>query len=172
MPAKNPRISVTVKPETDALLRRLSELTGDSTSKMVGDILEQSQPVFERLVKVLEAAAMAKDQLTAKHTEGLKEAEAQVLEHFGLSMDLFEQMTDSIVSDAEAITRKTRKKRGTTTARPDEAPASPAGATAGRRPPLVTRGSGTPTDKKKTTKSISTGAIKRASKASKAKGRG
>ena len=170
MPAKNPRISVTVKPETDALLRRLSALSGDSTSAIVGQILEQSQPVLERLVQVLEAAERAKEHLTAQHAQSLKDAEAQVLEHLGLSMDLFDEASKSIIEEAEAITRKQRKK-GATATRQDEALASPAVAAA-RQPPHVTRGSGTPKPQKNNKQTTRATGSKTASKASKTKGRG
>lgn len=56
MPAANPRITITLKPEVHEVLKRLSSLTGNSQSSMVGEILNDSFPVFERMVQVLSAA--------------------------------------------------------------------------------------------------------------------
>ena len=60
MPAVNPRITITITPELHAVLRRLSELSGQSQSGIVGELLGESVPVFERMVTVLEAAQKLK----------------------------------------------------------------------------------------------------------------
>ena len=59
MPTQNPRLTVTLEPSVAARLRRVSELTGNSQGSMVADILSQSAPVFDRLIKLLEAAEVA-----------------------------------------------------------------------------------------------------------------
>ena len=60
MPAKNPRLTITLQPTLAAQLRKLSELTGNSQSSLIGDLLEGSGPVFDRMIKVMEAAKTAK----------------------------------------------------------------------------------------------------------------
>ena len=72
MPAKNPRLTITLDPPLHALLRRLSELTGSSQSKIISEILDGSVEVFARLVHVLEAAEKAKGQIKGKAVEDMK----------------------------------------------------------------------------------------------------
>ena len=59
MPTPNPRLTITLEPSTAAQLRRMSELTGNSQSSMISELLSQSAPVFDRLITVLEAAEVA-----------------------------------------------------------------------------------------------------------------
>lgn len=61
MPAKNPRISVTVTPETSAILSRMASLQGGSVSSVVGELLEFVLPIFERIGHALEAAEHVQD---------------------------------------------------------------------------------------------------------------
>ena len=58
MPTQNPRLTVTLTPEVSAVLRELSALAGSSQSAVVGDLLQSSLPVFERMVQAMKAAAM------------------------------------------------------------------------------------------------------------------
>ena len=60
MATSNPRLTITLEPSTAAQLRRMSELTGNSQSQMVSEILAQSSEVFERMIRVLEAAEVAR----------------------------------------------------------------------------------------------------------------
>ena len=60
MTTANPRLTITLEPSIAAQLRRMSELTGNSQSQMVSEILTQSSEVFERMIRVLEAAEVAK----------------------------------------------------------------------------------------------------------------
>jgi len=57
MPTPNPRIYVTVDPEVDAVLRRLSKATGTSRAGYVRNILRHSLPLFEKLAEAAELAA-------------------------------------------------------------------------------------------------------------------
>ena len=76
MPAKNPRLTITLQPSL-AQLRKLSELTGNSQSGLIGDLLEGSGPVFDRLIQVLEAAQTAKDSMRGKLTQEMGAAQSQ-----------------------------------------------------------------------------------------------
>lgn len=165
MPAKNPRISITVKPSTVAVLRRLSELTNESTSHIIADVLEQSMPVFERVVTVLDAAKKAKEKLTQEHVANLESAEKEVLGYLDMTLDLFDSTTQPILVEAEAISR--RKGKGTPQARRGDVRSAPPAALAVGQPPYVTRGSGTPKRAKGTRKAVSSAPVRVASKASK-----
>ena len=65
----NPRITVTLQPQVHAVLRRLSQLTKNSQSSLVGELLAESMPIFERMVEVLDAA----EKLRAKGMEASSE---------------------------------------------------------------------------------------------------
>ena len=78
MPAKNPRLTITLQPTLAAQLRKLSELTGNSQSGLIGELLEGSGPVFDRLIQVLEAAKTAKASMKGKITEDMQAAQAKV----------------------------------------------------------------------------------------------
>lgn len=141
MPATNPRISVTVPPSVEAVLSRLSDLTGQSKSSFIAELLESSMPVFERMATVIEAAKQAKDTLKAQTVKDMEAAEAKLHEIMGVTMDIFDESTLPILQEAERIQR-----RGTTV-RTDgrmRASAPPARPKPAAQPPHVTRGSGTP----------------------------
>lgn len=142
MATLNPRLSVTLKPSTAALLERMSELTEQSRSSIVSELLESSEPVFERMVEVLTAAKLVKDDLKEGTKNRLEEAEAQLHAQLGVTLDIFDNSFAPILEAAEAIGRRKRKGR-TALARQALADA-PAVAEPPALPPYVTRGSGTP----------------------------
>ncbi len=144
MPATNPRISITVVPSVDAVLSRLSSITGQSKSSFIAEILESSMPVFERLVVVLDAAQHAKDTLKSQTVRDMEVAETRLQELLGITMDIFDQSSAPILEEAERIKRR---KAGATVV--DARERASAGGPA--LPPHVTRGSGTPNKDKKTT---------------------
>ena len=63
MTTKNPRLTITLQPALSAQFRRLSELTGQSQSSIIAELLSGSEPVLERMIRVLEAAEAAKGEL-------------------------------------------------------------------------------------------------------------
>ena len=109
MPAKNPRLTITLQPSLAAQLRKLSELTGNSQSGLIGELLEGSGPVFDRLIQVLEAAQTAKESMRGKLTEDMEAAQAKVENAFGMALEGFDQITGSLLDEAEAVTRRARK---------------------------------------------------------------
>lgn len=141
MPAINPRISVTVTPEVDALLARLSAISGASKSSIIGDLVVTSVPVLDRMATIIEAAATAKAEMHTQTLENLVAAESKFAELLGSSRQLFDELTlpfaqvSEVLGEAEAAPERTH---GRTRQRP------PARADSAPRPPLVTRGSGTP----------------------------
>lgn len=143
MPAINPRISVTVTPAVEAVLSRLSNVTGQSKSSFIADLLENSMPIFERMATVIEAATQAKDTLKTQTMKDMEEAEARLHQILGVTMDIFDESTAPILEEAKRVQRRARGTRSrpaptASGAQPRSRPATP------DQPPHVTRGSGTP----------------------------
>lgn len=139
MPTLNPRITVTLRPSTAATLRRLSELTGNSQSAMVSELLEESEPVFQRMTAVLEAAQKAQKEAKAGVVEGMERAQSRLEESLGLVRAQFDEYTGDLLAGLEDVKRRARK---TTARQPGGgAPSAPAPTSAGaKRPPLSNRG--------------------------------
>ena len=112
MPAKNPRLTITLQPSLAAQLRKLSELTGNSQSALIGDLLAGSGPVFDRLIQVLEAAKTAKASMKGKITEDMQAAQAKVEGAFGMALEGFDPFTGSLLDEAEEVTRRSRGSAG------------------------------------------------------------
>lgn len=109
MPAVNPRITITLKPEVHDVLKRLSSLTGNSQSSMVSDILTDSLPVFENMVQVLAAAEKVRSEALKSQEQiarGLKLAHGRIERQLGLSlMDLAESFQPILEAAAEVDRR-------------------------------------------------------------------
>lgn len=160
MPAANPRISVTLTPSMDAILKRLSDVSGQSKSSIVAELLETSEGVFERMAVILETAKTATQEAKERMAFNLEEAHARLVEQAGVVGDLFEEQTADLVGELEQIGRR-KGKSAARGAREDGASATPASRIVrggirqalaeAHATPLVTRGSGTPvtTPKKK-----------------------
>lgn len=127
MPTQNPRLSITFKPSFVVRLRRLSELTGNSQGALAAELLEGCVPAIDRLIKLLEAAQGAKDDVLGKLQSDLAEAQTRVEAQLGLALDEADSITASLVEEAETIRR--RGARGGTRRR------APAGALAAVTPP-------------------------------------
>lgn len=143
MPAVNPRITITLQPSTHALLRKLSELTGNSQSAIVGELLQGSEPIFERMTSLLEAAAKLKAQGLQASEEvrlGLEQAHRRLEGQMGLAFEAFDEGGAPLLEQAERVSRR----RGGMRAKPAPGPAARSAAT-----PLSNRGV-TPLKKAKT----------------------
>lgn len=106
MPTHNPRITITLEPSTAAQLRRMSALTGNSQSQMVSEILMQSAEVFERLIRVLEAAEVAKQAAREETASRLDRAQAKVEKQLGLALDAFDDLSRPLLDDVEKVKRR------------------------------------------------------------------
>jgi len=127
MPAVNPRITITLKPEIHAMLRRLSELTGNSQSAFVSELLEASQEVFGRMVTLLEAAAKLKAEgmsAPAAVKQSLADAQDRLEGQMGLALDVFDQAGAPLLQEAEKVSRRGRRgvPAGGEARRPSKAP--------------------------------------------------
>lgn len=109
MPTKNPRLTITLQPLLAAQLRRVSELTGNSQSKILSEMLEGSTVVFERLIRVLEAAQVAQAGIRGKVSQDMAEAQQRVEQQLGLILDDLDQTTAPLLDEVETITRRARK---------------------------------------------------------------
>lgn len=97
MPAKNPRLTITLQPSLAAQLRKLSELTGNSQSALIGDLLEGTGPVFDRMIQVLEAAKSAKESIRGKLADDMEHAQAKMEGALGLVLEGFDEFTGSLL---------------------------------------------------------------------------
>lgn len=111
MPAKNPRLTITLQPTLAAQLRKLSELTGNSQSALIGELLEGSGPVFDRMIQVMEAAKTAKEAMRGRIAGDIEQAQARLEEGLGMALEGFDQWTGSLLDEAEAVTRRGVGKR-------------------------------------------------------------
>ena len=130
MPAKNPRLTITLKPSTAALMLRLSEVTGNSQSALIAELLEVNEPTFERLITVLQAADAAKNAITAEMAAGLKNAEQKLERQLGLVLETMDEGIAPILAAAEAVQRRGRR----------DARSAPSGRSAARQTPMSNRG--------------------------------
>ena len=158
MPAINPRITITLQPSVHAALRRLSGLTGSSQSALVGELLLQSLPVFERLINVMEAANQAKGALSEEVASSLGRAQEKIERQLGIAFDNLDDGLRPLLDQAEAVSRRAPKgaagARGARSATRATAVADGlrGGEMGGSTPVPVTRGSGTPRGGKTTGK--------------------
>lgn len=144
MPTLNPRLSVTLTPELASVLERMSQLTNQSRSAIVSDILETTRPVFERLIQVLEAAQTVKGDLKEGTIKLLQDAESKLHTQLGLSMDIFNNEFSAPLLDeaAASVQRRRRRIDGAGTAPQRASARSRTGGGEPALPPHVTRGSG------------------------------
>lgn len=116
MSTTKPRITITLEPVTALQLKRISELTGNSQSAMVSEVLEQAVPVFDRLIKVLEAAELAKQSAAAaqrsvkvRSVGDLDAAQRRIERQLGLVLDDFDDSTAPLLAELEEVQRRARK---------------------------------------------------------------
>ena len=101
MTTKKPRLTISLDPEMSQSLRRLSELTGNSQSSMISEMLSGSAPIFEKMIRVLEAAEVAKGAIKGRVTRGLDEAQAKFENALGLSMVGFDELESLFLDVAD-----------------------------------------------------------------------
>ena len=116
MSTTKPRITITLEPVTALQLKRISERTGNSQSAMVSEVLEQAVPVFDRLIKVLEAAELAKQSAAAAQRSvkvqsigNLDAAQKRIERQMGLVLDDFDESTAPLLAELEEVQRRSRK---------------------------------------------------------------
>lgn len=96
MATNRPRITVTLTTDTYALLKDLSELSGNSMSFLISDLVGGIIPQLARTVEVMKAAKDAPEEIKQKIIEQYEQSEQKILEAQALVEDqfsLFESMT-------------------------------------------------------------------------------
>jgi hypothetical protein len=139
MPTLNPRLTITLTPACAAVLRELSTLTGNSQSATVGELLEMSLPVFERVVAGIKAAKSLEANAKSEIAEGLERAQHKVEAQLQIALADMDEGFRPLLTEAEKIQRRGASAPGRGW------PRTGAGATRrGSTPVPVTRGSGHP----------------------------
>jgi hypothetical protein len=131
MPTKNPRIAVTLKPSSALVLRTMAKLSKRSQSAIVSDMIEQGMPIFQRVVRVLQAAQEAQRGASRRVVDGLSAAQDHIERQLGLMEQDLDTRTGDLLGGLETIHRKSAGRPGSR------------GAAAGS-PPLLTGGVDTP----------------------------
>jgi hypothetical protein len=127
MPTANPRIQVTVKPSQYELLKRLAKLQGRSMSKVISELFDEIEPVYERVAVVLQAAKRAQSSANEGMRQAFEKAEGEMAPHVAAAMGQFDLLVSTFGAGA------------------DTGGASSASASVSLPTPgPVTRGSGTP----------------------------
>lgn len=124
-----------MQPSLAAVVRRLADLTGNSQSAIIAELLSESLPVLTRMAEVLQAAARIKDEQRAipkRIAEGLEETQSRIEAQLGL---LLGDMDESFRPMLDAAERIGRRRRASTAAAPDPAPVSNRGVTPSAKRP-------------------------------------
>jgi hypothetical protein len=106
-------------------------------SSIVGELLEQSQPVFDRMVRLLEAAAKIKDSAQDEKdriAKSLEDAQQNLERQLGLSLDWMDERSAPILEAAEKLDRRAGR------AERDAQPRARAARPAKRATPISNRG--------------------------------
>jgi hypothetical protein len=112
MPTPNPRISITLTPYISSLLEQMSGLSGQSKSAIVADILEQSAPVFERLILLLQAAKDIQGQADITRAEAMAAIDAgekRLHDGLGVGLSLMDDALGTFAGVAEGVRRRRAK---------------------------------------------------------------
>lgn len=124
MPTKYPRLTVTMRPGLYAMLQRLSELTGNSMSSLIFELLDGAEPVLTRVIRLLETAELARDELRGRIAKDMESAQERIEHQLGLTLNhLGEQDVGDLFHEVDGPRRRRRKGDGGTSAsRPAPAP--------------------------------------------------
>lgn len=116
MPAKHPRLTITMRPALHARLRRLSELTGNSMSSLIFELLDGAEPVLTRVIRLLETAELAKEEMHGRLARDMETAQQRIEHQLGLTLDAFgdDQVVGDLVDLAEQEPARRRRKRDRT----------------------------------------------------------
>lgn len=75
MPAKNPRLTLTIPSELDASIAELAKLREVSKASVAVEFLQSAQPIIERVVKVMRALKSAEQSTVNDYVSSLEDAE-------------------------------------------------------------------------------------------------
>lgn len=106
MPTKNPRLTLTLSPRLSAQMRRLSELSQKSQASLISELLEGNQLVFDKLIKLLEAAKFGQVEMVTQFAEDMQRSSQQLEAQLGLTLDDIDTHTKPLLADVEQIKRR------------------------------------------------------------------
>lgn len=106
MTTANPRITVTLTPAVAAVMKAMSAATGNSQSSIVAELLEGSLPVFERMVRVLQAAKDVRGRVNQDIVAGMETIQAKLEKQLGLGLELMDEHAAPLLDKAEQIKRR------------------------------------------------------------------
>jgi len=95
-----PRIQVTVKPSQYELLKRLAKLQHRSMSKVISELFDEIEPVYERVAVVLQAASRAQESANRGLVEAAEKTEAEMAPHVAAAMGQFDMLMQSFGTGA------------------------------------------------------------------------
>src|SRR5574343_759481 len=111
MATSKPRITITLSPRQHEVLRGISEYGGQSMSAFVGELLEQSLPVLERMAESLRRIKSVQDEQRKRIADDLENAQAamepildQVIDQYDLFCGKLEASVGAIETDRRAGT--------------------------------------------------------------------
>jgi hypothetical protein len=110
MPTVNPRITVTVTPSVAAVLAELSEVSGQSQSSHVAELLEASLPVLQRVVLTIRAAKDVQQDARDNIVAGLERAQAKAEKQLDLLIEGWDEASAPLLAQAESIRRRAKKR--------------------------------------------------------------
>lgn len=83
MPAKNPRMSITISPDMKAVLMRLAAHQGTSGASVVSSLLQDAKPALERVCAALDRAQAAQASFLSGWKDAMSQAEDALSSSYG-----------------------------------------------------------------------------------------
>lgn len=108
MATTKPRITITLTQRQHDVLRAISDCGGSSMSAFVGELLEQSLPVLERMAESFRKIKLAQDEQKKRIIADLDQAQAEVepvLDQVLGQFDLFMAKVEKAAGAAETSAR-------------------------------------------------------------------
>ena len=81
MPTKNPRLAITLTPETRASLERLTQASGIASSQFVSQVLHDAIPLFDTMARSFEAAKKSPQRAAEIMQEMMTEVSVEAAQH-------------------------------------------------------------------------------------------
>jgi hypothetical protein len=94
MPTEKPRIQVTLKPSQYALFKRLAELRHRPMAAIIAELVDEIEPVYERLAVVLQAAVRAQASVKEGRIEAARRAELELAPIVARAMSQLDFLSD------------------------------------------------------------------------------
>lgn len=102
MPAKHPRITITLHPEDHATLRRLAKIQGGSMSSILREFIHETAPVLDTLADTLEAAQRAEASAAIRFKAAAQKAEEDLRPLADMIRNQFELFADEVQGKLDA----------------------------------------------------------------------